>query len=53
MYRTILPPAQKVESYRHLCPYSSANRRTLQFEQPHVLCVNTGRSSETAKAHRG
>eukprot|EP00495_Collosphaeridae_sp_1-RS-2012_P008470 TRINITY_DN8424_c0_g1_i1.p2 TRINITY_DN8424_c0_g1~~TRINITY_DN8424_c0_g1_i1.p2 ORF type:complete len:76 (+),score=14.84 TRINITY_DN8424_c0_g1_i1:420-647(+) len=23
------------------------------FNFPHVLCVDTGRSSETAKAHRG
>eukprot|EP00479_Gromia_sphaerica_P001355 TRINITY_DN11535_c0_g1_i1.p3 TRINITY_DN11535_c0_g1~~TRINITY_DN11535_c0_g1_i1.p3 ORF type:complete len:53 (+),score=9.23 TRINITY_DN11535_c0_g1_i1:330-488(+) len=23
------------------------------FVYPHVLCVDTGRSSETAKAHRG
>eukprot|EP00495_Collosphaeridae_sp_1-RS-2012_P004152 TRINITY_DN3451_c0_g1_i1.p1 TRINITY_DN3451_c0_g1~~TRINITY_DN3451_c0_g1_i1.p1 ORF type:complete len:94 (+),score=17.56 TRINITY_DN3451_c0_g1_i1:19-300(+) len=26
---------------------------TVTFEKPHVLCVDTGRSSETAKAHRG
>eukprot|EP00479_Gromia_sphaerica_P011683 TRINITY_DN5864_c0_g1_i1.p1 TRINITY_DN5864_c0_g1~~TRINITY_DN5864_c0_g1_i1.p1 ORF type:complete len:71 (+),score=5.67 TRINITY_DN5864_c0_g1_i1:25-237(+) len=25
----------------------------LDFVCPHVLCVDTGRSSETAKAHRG
>eukprot|EP00495_Collosphaeridae_sp_1-RS-2012_P006007 TRINITY_DN54_c0_g1_i16.p2 TRINITY_DN54_c0_g1~~TRINITY_DN54_c0_g1_i16.p2 ORF type:complete len:66 (+),score=17.57 TRINITY_DN54_c0_g1_i16:613-810(+) len=23
------------------------------IDNPHVLCVDTGRSSETAKAHRG
>eukprot|EP00487_Bulimina_marginata_P011894 TRINITY_DN7823_c0_g1_i1.p1 TRINITY_DN7823_c0_g1~~TRINITY_DN7823_c0_g1_i1.p1 ORF type:complete len:115 (+),score=50.89 TRINITY_DN7823_c0_g1_i1:339-683(+) len=32
---------------RHLC-----NKQT-PMHRPHVLCVDTGRSSETAKAHRG
>eukprot|EP00495_Collosphaeridae_sp_1-RS-2012_P007529 TRINITY_DN7260_c0_g1_i1.p1 TRINITY_DN7260_c0_g1~~TRINITY_DN7260_c0_g1_i1.p1 ORF type:complete len:62 (+),score=12.50 TRINITY_DN7260_c0_g1_i1:97-282(+) len=32
---------------------SVANLRLYNSKPPHVLCVDTGRSSETAKAHRG
>eukprot|EP00463_Aulacantha_scolymantha_P001617 TRINITY_DN2243_c0_g1_i1.p6 TRINITY_DN2243_c0_g1~~TRINITY_DN2243_c0_g1_i1.p6 ORF type:complete len:70 (+),score=17.66 TRINITY_DN2243_c0_g1_i1:653-862(+) len=29
------------------------NMQTIEEKEDHVLCVDTGRSSETAKAHRG
>eukprot|EP00463_Aulacantha_scolymantha_P004286 TRINITY_DN5350_c0_g1_i1.p2 TRINITY_DN5350_c0_g1~~TRINITY_DN5350_c0_g1_i1.p2 ORF type:complete len:57 (+),score=13.51 TRINITY_DN5350_c0_g1_i1:207-377(+) len=29
------------------------SKKKVKYRLPHVLCVDTGRSSETAKAHRG
>eukprot|EP00479_Gromia_sphaerica_P009305 TRINITY_DN3876_c0_g1_i1.p3 TRINITY_DN3876_c0_g1~~TRINITY_DN3876_c0_g1_i1.p3 ORF type:complete len:55 (+),score=4.52 TRINITY_DN3876_c0_g1_i1:330-494(+) len=36
-----------------LCAYKDPCHPNCQIKHAHVLCVDTGRSSETAKAHRG
>eukprot|EP00495_Collosphaeridae_sp_1-RS-2012_P000265 TRINITY_DN10139_c0_g1_i1.p2 TRINITY_DN10139_c0_g1~~TRINITY_DN10139_c0_g1_i1.p2 ORF type:complete len:50 (-),score=19.52 TRINITY_DN10139_c0_g1_i1:2-151(-) len=42
-------------NYKHVSFsfFGNFNARMTQSILPHVLCVDTGRSSETAKAHRG
>eukprot|EP00495_Collosphaeridae_sp_1-RS-2012_P001520 TRINITY_DN1466_c0_g1_i1.p1 TRINITY_DN1466_c0_g1~~TRINITY_DN1466_c0_g1_i1.p1 ORF type:complete len:62 (+),score=9.42 TRINITY_DN1466_c0_g1_i1:150-335(+) len=39
--------------YFHQKTATSAPHFLILYLFPHVLCVDTGRSSETAKAHRG
>eukprot|EP00495_Collosphaeridae_sp_1-RS-2012_P003812 TRINITY_DN3136_c0_g1_i1.p2 TRINITY_DN3136_c0_g1~~TRINITY_DN3136_c0_g1_i1.p2 ORF type:complete len:71 (+),score=15.18 TRINITY_DN3136_c0_g1_i1:80-292(+) len=47
------PPYGLKCSFISFCNFGSNKVSPDIISLPHVLCVDTGRSSETAKAHRG
>eukprot|EP00487_Bulimina_marginata_P009507 TRINITY_DN3950_c0_g1_i1.p1 TRINITY_DN3950_c0_g1~~TRINITY_DN3950_c0_g1_i1.p1 ORF type:complete len:100 (+),score=44.91 TRINITY_DN3950_c0_g1_i1:219-518(+) len=52
-----MKPIQTLSTGKNVLPITDKSNSTTQEQldkpEPHVLCVDTGRSSETAKAHRG